>query len=55
MAVTMSSKVESTENGEDKVVWGSKVSPGSSIALAKAVALVLDLVVGVMTDDKIRR
>ena len=48
-ASTASEKVESTESGEDGVVWGSTVG---KVALANAVAFVLDLVIGVMTDDR---
>ena len=52
-AATTSEKVESIdESGEDRVVWGFKVSPCDELALANAVALVLDLVVGVMTDSQ---
>ena len=50
-AATTSEKVESIdESGEDRVVWGFTVSPCDELASANAVALVLDLVFGVMTD-----
>ena len=46
-AATASEKVESIEdNGEDRVGWGFKTSPCNELALANAVALVLDLVFG---------
>ena len=50
-AVTISEKVESIESGE----FGVVCVPGVDrvvVALANAVALVLDLVVGVLTEDK---
>ena len=50
-AARASKKVElMDESSDDRVVWGFKVSPCDELALANAVALVLDLVVGVMSD-----
>ena len=49
-AARASEKVESIdESGDDRVVWGFKVSPCDELALTNAVALVLDLVVGVVS------
>ena len=50
-AARASKKVESIdESGDDRVVWGFKVSPCNELALTNAIALVLDLVVGMVSD-----